>query len=116
MSFVTVGKTGQAVKPACSGSYTICFTLLASVKSTSAKDNFAAKTSLAVSSTKFCQSIFDESYIWRGLGSCCGHTVMILSLWSLDVQIKLIKAAVKPGPSQHIAGKSILTGTGSLYL
>jgi hypothetical protein len=33
---------------------------VASEKSTSAQDKVAAKAKLAVSSTKFCQSIFDE--------------------------------------------------------
>ena len=38
----------------------------------------AAKTNLAVSSTEFCQSTFDESYIEARLSSGSCHRAMIL--------------------------------------
>ena len=39
---------------------------------TSVRDEFAAKTNLAVRSTKFCQCKFDERDIRGGLCDCCG--------------------------------------------
>jgi hypothetical protein len=36
---------------------------------------------------------------------------MMPSLWSRAVQIKSIETTVKPGPSQDVAGISILTGS-----
>jgi hypothetical protein len=36
-----------------------------------------AKTSLAVSSSEFCQCSFNESYIREGMGSGGGHKAMI---------------------------------------
>ena len=44
---------GQAVKPACSRSHAICFTLVAWAKSMSAKDNPDPRTSRMVGSTEF---------------------------------------------------------------
>ena len=41
------------------------------------KHNFAFKTNLAVSSTEFCQAIFDERDIRRGLGCGSGHGMMM---------------------------------------
>jgi len=41
--------------------HTLYFTWVFREKSTSSKDDFAAKTSLTVSSIMFCQEIFDES-------------------------------------------------------
>jgi hypothetical protein len=43
----------------------------------SATDEFADKTNLAVSSTEFCPSLFDERDIREGLSGGCGHRVMI---------------------------------------
>jgi hypothetical protein len=42
-----------------------------------AKDKFAVKTSLVVSSTEFCQCKFDEGDIREALSSSSGHGVMI---------------------------------------
>jgi hypothetical protein len=41
----------------------------------SARDDFATKTNLAVSSTEFCQSIFDEGDIRAGLGGGSCHII-----------------------------------------
>jgi hypothetical protein len=38
---------------------------------------FLARIILAVSSIEFCQALFDERDIREGLGSGCGHGVMI---------------------------------------
>jgi hypothetical protein len=35
------------------------------------------KTNLVVSSTEFCQALFDESNIGMGLSDGCGHRMMI---------------------------------------
>jgi len=35
------------------------------------------KTNLTISSTEFCQAIFDEGDIRLGLGGCSGHGAMI---------------------------------------
>lgn len=43
----------------------------------SAKEKFAAKTSLAVSSIEFCQAIFDEGDVREGLRGGRGHGAMI---------------------------------------
>ncbi len=40
-----------------------------------AQYNLAAKTNLAVSSMEFCQSLFDESYVWIRLCGGCSHNV-----------------------------------------
>ena len=39
--------------------------------------NFASKTNLAVSSTEFCQALFDERDVRESLSGGCGHGVMI---------------------------------------
>ena len=59
------------------GSHTVCSNRVTRETNTSARDRFASKTKLAVSSIEFCQSIFDEHNIGRGLGSGCGHRTMI---------------------------------------
>jgi hypothetical protein len=41
------------------------------------KSDFAAKTNLAISSTEFCQALFDESQIGIRYGGGSGHEVMI---------------------------------------
>ena len=41
----------------------VCFKQVACEKSASATDKFAVKITLAVSSTEFCQTLFDESQI-----------------------------------------------------
>jgi hypothetical protein len=51
------------------------------------RDTFATKTSLAVTSTEFCQALFDESYIRRSLSGNCGHKAMIPSLSTENVDI-----------------------------
>ena len=43
----------------------------------SAKGNFGLKTNLVVSSTKFCQAIFDEGDMGRGLGGSSDHVWII---------------------------------------
>jgi hypothetical protein len=59
-----------------SGVHTICFVWIDWVKNMSAKDNPGPKTSLAVSSTKFCSLLFDERDIEQLLGSKCDDTSM----------------------------------------
>ena len=61
-------------------SYTIWFLLVLPEINTSASDVPCPTTILAVSSTGFCQEIFDEGDIGMGLSGGCGHTVMIPSL------------------------------------
>ena len=54
---------GQAISLPGSASPMICFVLVFSEKSTSARNKFATKTNLAVSSIEFCQPLFDERNI-----------------------------------------------------
>lgn len=61
----------QAIKICPSYSHAACFTLFVWELSTLTKDNFAAKTDLAVSSTEYCQYKFDEPKISIRLGG--GH-------------------------------------------
>ena len=56
-----------------------------------AGDNSGLKTNLAVSSTEFCQSIFDKRDISRGLCSGSGHGVMIPPL-SLNILCCRVRA------------------------
>jgi hypothetical protein len=46
-------------------------------KSSSASDIPCSKTNLAVSSTEFCQAIFDEGNIGLRVSCCSGHMAMI---------------------------------------
>lgn len=59
------------------GSHTVCSNQVARETNTPARDKFASRTNLAVSSIEFCQSIFDERDVREGLDSSCGHTEMI---------------------------------------
>ena len=46
-------------------------------KGASAKSDFGLKTNLAVTLIEFCQSIFDEHDIGRGLGSGRSHDLFL---------------------------------------
>jgi hypothetical protein len=59
-------------------------------KNTSARDKFAPKTNLAVSSTEFCRCKFDEGNFREGLGGSGGH-IFMMPLSSLN-QSKIVIA------------------------
>jgi hypothetical protein len=58
--------------------------ILLGEKSTAARDKFSVNTNLAVSSTEFCQCLFDERNIREGLSGGCGHKGMIPLLLNAD--------------------------------
>ena len=58
------------------------FSLSCLRENTSARDKIAAKITTVVSSTEFCQEIFDERDVRECLGGRGGHRAIIPLVWS----------------------------------